>query len=64
MQVYFEDLFSILKDDVTIRIFDTDGSMICSRIKKGFTSVMYSQFKLDSFKLKHIAGTYVDLEIC
>ena len=64
MQVYFEDLYSILKDDVTIRIYDTDGSMICSRLKKGFTSAMYNQFKLDSFKLKHIAETDVDLEIC
>ncbi len=64
MQVYFEDLFSVLKDDVTIKVYDTDGSLIISRIKKGFTSAMYNQFKLDSFKLKHIAGTYVDLEIC
>ena len=64
MRVYFDDMFSILKDDVTIRIFDTDGKLIFVRLKKGITDTMYSQLKLDTFNLKEIASTHVDLEIC
>ena len=63
MRVYFDDLFSVLKDDVTIRIFDTDGKLIFVRLKKGITTTMYNQFKLDNFNLKTIASTHVDLEI-
>ncbi len=64
MQVYFSDLFNIIKDDVTIRIYDTDNTLILVRLKRGFTSAMYNQLKLDRFVLLHIGNTYVDLQIC
>ena len=64
MQVYFEDLFNIIKDDVTIRIYDTDNTLFLVRLKRGFTSAMYNQLKLDRFILLHIGNTYVDLQVC
>lgn len=64
MQAYFDDLFNIIKNDVTVRIYDTDDTLMLVRLKSGFTSAMYNQLKLDCFELLHIGNTYVDLQIC